>query len=88
MAFSKARHVELPIYVVYIGLLYAFLLTSGLILAWVTIYRHEQSIAELRQMLNTQEDKPQHTSQAAEVYTNSEQQMFLAENEETVEEVN
>ena len=86
MAFSKARHIELPIYVVYIGLLYAFLLTSGLILAWVTIYRHEQSIAELRQMLNTQEDKPQHTSQAAE--TNSKQQMFLAENEETMEQVN
>jgi hypothetical protein len=37
-------------------------------------------------MLNTQEDKLQHTSQAAE--TNSEQQMFLAENEETMEQVN
>ena len=89
MAFTKARFVELPTYVVYIGLLYAFLLTSGLILAWVTIYRHEQSIAELRQMLNTREDKlqSQHTSQAAAAYTSSEQQILLKEDEEPKEEV-
>ena len=62
---SKARYVELPIYVVHIGLLYALLLTSGLVLAWVTIYRHEQNIAELRQMLKTQEDKQQ--SQAVDI---------------------
>lgn len=62
---SKGRYVELPLYVVHIGLLYALLLTSGLVLAWVTIYRHEQNIAELRQMLKTQEDK--HQSQAVDI---------------------
>ena len=90
MASTKAKCFELPTYVVYIGLLYAFLLTSGLILAWVTIYRHEQSIAELRQMLNKREDKhqSQHSSQAAAaVYTNNEREIRLEKDEELKEEV-
>lgn len=84
---SKARYVELPLYVVHIGLLYALLLTSGLVLAWVTIYRHEKNIAELRQMLKTQEDK--HQSQAVDiepVYTtaSSRHDMLLQEDENGV----
>ncbi|XP_028412812.1 inner ear-specific collagen-like [Dendronephthya gigantea] len=55
MASKGTKYVELPVYVINIGLLYGVLVTSGLVLAWVTIYRHEQSIAELRLMLNTQE---------------------------------
>ena len=47
-----SRYIVLPVYVVNIGLLYAFLLTSGLLLAWITIYRHEECINELKQMLN------------------------------------
>ena len=83
----KARYVELPLYVVHIGLLYALLLTSGLVLAWVTIYRHEKNIAELRQMLKTQEDK--HQSQAVDiepVYTtaSSRHDMLLQEDENGV----
>ena len=83
---SKARYVEIPTYIVHIALLYALLLTSGLVLAWVTIYRHEQSIAELRQMLNAREEKIQQ-SQAAAVYTTSERQMLFEEDEQSKEEV-
>ena len=49
---KESRYIVLPVYVVNIGLLYAFLLTSGLLLAWITIYRHEECINELKQMLN------------------------------------
>ena len=39
---NEAKYIVLPVYVVNIGLLYTFLLTSGLIIAWVTIYRPEK----------------------------------------------
>lgn len=65
MGSKGARYIVLPVYVVNIALLYAFLLTSGIILAWVTIYRHEKCIKELRQMLNEkQTDKQEHLSTA------------------------
>lgn len=56
---NEEKYIALPVYVVNIGLLYAFLLTSGLVIAWVTIYRHEGSIKELKQMLNERESEKQ-----------------------------
>ena len=56
---NEAKYIVLPVYVVNIGLLYTFLLTSGLIIAWVTIYRHEGSIKELKQMLNERDTEKQ-----------------------------
>ena len=58
MGSKGARYIVLPAYVVNISLLYALLLTIGLMLAWVTIHRHEESITELRRMLkNIQTDE-------------------------------
>ena len=60
---KEARYIVLPVYVVNIGLFYTFLLTIGLILAWITIYRHEGCIKELRQMLN---EKQKHLTDMGE----------------------
>ena len=89
MSSKGARYVELPVYAVNIGLLYALLLTSGVVLAWATIYRHEQSIAELRQMLNKREVEGKHSSQAVNnsstVETNdSELEMLVHEDDDKV----
>ena len=84
MSSSKARYVELPMYIVHIGLLYGVLLTSGLVLAWVTIYRHEQSIAELRQMLKIKEGKHQSQAVNMSVYTTAEHNMLIQEDDKEV----
>ena len=65
MGSKGVRYILLPVYVVNIGLLFAFLLTSGLILAWVTIYRHEECIKELREIANEKQfEKQSHFSTA------------------------
>lgn len=60
---KQERYIVVPVYVVYIGLFYAFLLTIGLILSWITIYRHEGCIKELSQMLN---EKQKHLTEMGE----------------------
>lgn len=65
MGSKGARVVILPVYVVNIGLLYTLLLTSGLMLAWVTIYRHEKSISELQQQLKIKQTEDEKQLSAA-----------------------
>lgn len=84
---SPEKYVHFPLYVVHIGLLYALLLTSGLLLAWVTIYRHEQSIAELRQMVKTQEEKHQSLAVNATDKQKAEQRLLSQENVEVEDKV-
>lgn len=87
MASKDTKYVELPVYVINISLLYGVLLTSGLVLAWVTIYRHEQSIAELRLMLNTREvENKVYPSQAVNtaVVTRGEDNIFKQEDDSEV----
>ncbi|CAB4022765.1 Hypothetical predicted protein [Paramuricea clavata] len=43
--------IEVPVFVLNIALLYAFLITVSHLLAWVTIARHERTIEELKEIL-------------------------------------
>jgi trans-2-enoyl-CoA reductase len=43
--------IEVPVFVLNIALLYAFLITVSHLLAWVTIARHEGTIEELKEIL-------------------------------------
>lgn len=82
MASKGARSIVLPIYVLNIGLLYALLLTSGLVLAWVTIYRQEQSIAELREMLNRRDIEYKRQSQAVDNAVHEPEMLVQEDNSE------
>jgi hypothetical protein len=52
--------IEVPLFVLNIALLYAFLITVSHLLAWLTIARHERTIEDLKEILvkiNEKEDK-------------------------------
>ena len=58
MSSGRTKRIEVPLFVLNLGLLYAFLLAVSHILAWVciarqedTIVRHEKTIEELREMM-------------------------------------
>ena len=48
---KRTKGIELPLFIINIVLLYAFLITVSHLLAWVTIARHERSIQELKEIL-------------------------------------
>ena len=59
--------IEVPLFVLNIALLYAFLITVSHLLAWLTIARHERTIEDLKEILvkiNEKEDKEPLPSQA------------------------
>lgn len=50
---------EVPLFVVNLALLYAFLITVSHLLAWVTIANHEKTIEELKEILLTRNEEKQ-----------------------------
>jgi hypothetical protein len=60
MGYKGAKYtkcIEVPLFVLNIALLYAFLLTVSHLLAWLTIARHEQTIEGLKEILKEINEK-------------------------------
>lgn len=53
---------EVPLFVVNLALLYAFLITVSHLLAWVTIANHEKTIEELKEILLTRNEQQKQES--------------------------
>ena len=48
---KRTKCIDVPLFVVNIALLYAFLLTVSHLLAWLTIANHERTIEDLKEIL-------------------------------------
>ena len=66
---KRTKSIDVPLFVVNIALLYAFLLTVSHLLAWLTIANHERTIEDLKEILveihkKEKEHLPSETQQA------------------------
>ena len=59
---KHTKCVEVPLFVVNLALLYAFLITVSHLLAWVTIANHEKTIEELKEILSTRNEEQKQES--------------------------
>ena len=59
---KHTKCVEVPLLVVNLALLYAFLITVSHLLAWVTIANHEKTIEELKEILSTRNEEQKQES--------------------------